>query len=115
MRVIIFCTILILLSCEKIEVENIIITDCIASQLIKHNMEAYLSQNQDFSRSSSLHLYLYKNEQFFVVDYHNAMSIPLPENCSNFVICKGIYDSSKLCKNFWKEAKYLKIVGISKS
>jgi hypothetical protein len=98
--------IVLLIGCSKNDSQN---SDCIESMLEESNMIEY--NGQEIGCKFFLELYHHKNRQFFLLGNHCADMISYPIDCEGKKICENDEDSE--CKDFYKHAERIGIIGIS--
>jgi hypothetical protein len=96
-------------SCDK-EDEIKCIDDCAEEYLVQNGMVRY--QGEDVGCKFFLNLYEYQNKQYFLFGNHCADMISYPTDCDRNKLCETGVDTN--CKDFYKNAKFIGIVGIKK-
>jgi len=103
-----FLTTILLLSlysCSK----NIESEDCISTKLVEAEMIKYEGQSLD--DKDFLKLYLFQNNEYFVLDNYSADIAVCPTDCNGEKLC----DKNDLIqKEFYDFAEFIRIVGVSK-
>lgn len=93
-------------ACDKEEVSCI--DDCKDDYLSKHGMVSY--SGQEIGCKTFVSLYEYKNKQYYVLGNHCADMVVYPTDCTGNKLCESGEDN--VCKDFYKNAKYIGVVGI---
>ena len=99
-----------LVSCSKDENSNCMTLDCSDRILEELEMVRYVNQE---SYCYSLHLWIYQNKQYFILDCCLCDQAPNPFDCNNNYFCEtnDEYDAGK-CDLFFSKAKHAGIIGV---
>jgi hypothetical protein len=93
------------MSCSKDETLDL---DCIERKLEEFNMVKF--SGQEIGCEFFLDLYLYENEQYFLLGSHCVDMISYPIDCEGNSLCENGADPE--CKKFYKNSTRIGIVGI---
>lgn len=93
--------------CDKND-EVTCISDCTKTYLEQNQMVSYKGEAIDCKYFLSL--YEYQNKQYYVLGNHCADVASNPTDCSGKTLCES--EDEKACSEFFKNAKYVGIVGI---